>query len=75
MLVLTRKIQEPVVVRESDRFQRLWKVKVLDIQGKKVKLGFDIDPDVPIHRLEVWERVFGNGGLDSPIQDADPPNT
>jgi hypothetical protein len=22
-----------------------------------VKLGFDVDADVPVHRLEVWERI------------------
>jgi hypothetical protein len=24
-----------------------------------VKLGFDADADVPVHRLEVWERIHG----------------
>ena len=70
MLVLTRKIQESVVVGGADRFQRILKVKVLEIRGEKVKLGFDVDPDVPVHRLEVWERVFGNGQLDGPNHDA-----
>ena len=72
MLVLSRKIQESVVVGVSDGFQRILKVKVLEIRGEKVKLGFDVDPDVPVHRLEVWERIFGNGRLDSPNHDAEP---
>lgn len=59
MLVLTRKIQESVVVGGSDRFQRILKVKVLEIRGDKVKLGFDVEADVPVHRLEVWERICG----------------
>ena len=75
MLVLTRKIQESVVVGGADRFQRILKVKVLEIRGEKVKLGFDVDPDVPGHRLEVWERVFGNDRLDSPNHDAAAPVT
>jgi carbon storage regulator CsrA len=75
MLVLTRKIQESVVVGGADRFQRILKVKVLEIRGEKVKLGFDVDPDVPVHRLEVWERVFGTGRLDSPNHDAAAPAT
>jgi carbon storage regulator len=57
MLVLTRKTQESVVVGGSDCFQRVLKVKVLEIRGEKVKLGFDVAPDVPVHRLEVWERI------------------
>lgn len=72
MLILTRKIQESVVVGGSDRFQRILKVKVLEIKGEKVKLGFDVDPDVPVHRQEVWDRIFGNGQLDSPNHDAAP---
>ena len=65
MLVLSRKIQESVVVGGCDRFERILKVKVLEISGQRVKLGFDVDLDVPVHRLEVWERVNGNGQLDS----------
>jgi carbon storage regulator len=75
MLVLTRRIQESVVVGGADRFQRILKVKVLEIKGEKVKLGFDVDADVPVHRLEVWERINGNGGLDSPNHDAASPVT
>jgi len=57
MLVLSRKNRESVVVGGADGFQRLLKVTVLDIRGRNVKLGFDVDPDVPIHRSEVWERI------------------
>ena len=57
MLVLSRKTQEAVVVGESDGFHRLLRVKVLEIRGANVKLGFEVDPDVPVHRAEVWERI------------------
>ena len=57
MLVLSRKDQESVVVGGSDGFHRLLRVKVLEIRGTNVKLGFEVDPDVPVHRSEVWERV------------------
>ena len=70
MLVLTRKRMESAVVGGSYRFQQILKVKVLAIQGEKVKLGFDVDPDVPVHRLEVWERIVRNARLDSPVHDA-----
>jgi carbon storage regulator len=75
MLILTRKIQESVVVGGSNCFQRILKVKVLEIRGEKVKLGFDVDPEVPVHRLEVWERIFGEERLDNPNQDAVAPVT
>ena len=61
MLVLSRKSQESVVVGGTDGFHRLLKVTVLDIRGNQVKLGFEVDSDVPVHRLEVWERMNGNG--------------
>ncbi|HVS36063.1 MAG TPA: carbon storage regulator [Gemmataceae bacterium] len=57
MLVLSRKHKQAVMVGGSNGFQRLLKVTVLDIRGGIVKLGFEVDPDVPVHRLEVWERI------------------
>jgi carbon storage regulator CsrA len=61
MLVLSRKNQESVVVGGSDGFQPLMKVTVLAIQGGHVKLGFEVDADVPVHRSEVWERIQAGG--------------
>jgi carbon storage regulator CsrA len=65
MLVLTRKSQEAVVVGGSAGFERLLIVTVLEIEGGKVRLGFEIDKDVPVHRWEVWERIRLNGRPDS----------
>ena len=61
MLVLSRKSQEAVVVGGSDAFERILKVTVLEINGGKVRLGFDVDADVPVHRWEVWERIHAGG--------------
>jgi carbon storage regulator len=57
MLVLSRKPQESVVVGGCDRFERILKVTVLEINGGKVRLGFEAHSDVPVHRGEVWERI------------------
>jgi carbon storage regulator CsrA len=57
MLVLSRKRQEAVVVGGAGGFEHLLKVTVLDIQGGNVKLGFEVDAAVPVHRWEVWERI------------------
>ncbi len=57
MLVLSRKTRESVVVGGENNFERLLKVTVLDIRGGSVKLGFEADPAVPVHRTEVWERI------------------
>ena len=61
MLVLSRKHQESVVIGGPDGLHRLLKVTVLGINGTNVKLGFEADSDVPIHRSEVWERINANG--------------
>ena len=57
MLVLSRKNQESVVIGGADGLHRLLKVTVLGVQGARVKLGFEVDDDVPVHRAEVWERI------------------
>ena len=75
MLVLSRKRQQSVVVGGADGFHRLLKVTVLGIQGANVKLGFEVDPSVPIHRSEVWERINGNGREDSLTEDRVAPLT
>ena len=55
MLVLSRKNRESVVVGGADGFHRLLKVTVLDIRGTNVKLGFEVDTNVPVHRSEICE--------------------
>lgn len=60
MLVLTRKSLEAVVVGGSEGFERLLKVTVLEITPGKVRLGFDVAKEVPVHRLEVWERIHAD---------------
>jgi carbon storage regulator len=61
MLVLSRKSRESVVIGGTDGVQRLCKVTVLGIRGANVKLGFEVDADVPVHRTEVWERIRASG--------------
>jgi carbon storage regulator CsrA len=57
MLVLTRKSQEAVVVGGSVGFERVLKVTVLEIQRGKVRLGFEVDAEVPVYRSELWEQM------------------
>ena len=50
MLVLRRKIEEEIVIGADIH------VKVLDIEGVRVKLGIVAPPDVPILREELLAR-------------------
>jgi carbon storage regulator len=51
MLVLTRKKNESIVIRDDIV------IMVIEIRGDKVRLGFDAPKDVPIHRQEVYEAI------------------
>jgi carbon storage regulator CsrA len=62
MLVLTRKSMESVVIGGSAAVTRLLKVTVLEVRAGRVRLGFEVDADIPVHRLEVWERIQSSGG-------------
>jgi carbon storage regulator CsrA len=57
MLVLSRKSLQSVVVGGPDGLDPLLKVIVLEIKNGSVRLGFEGAVEVPIHRLEVWERL------------------
>jgi len=50
MLVLTRRLGETVVVNGEIQ------VKVIEINGGKIRLGITAPENVPIDRLEVHER-------------------
>jgi carbon storage regulator CsrA len=62
MLVLSRKEEEAVVIGGSGGFRRLLKIRVLEIRHANVKLGFEVDSGVPVHRAEVWERIRDAAG-------------
>lgn len=69
MLVLSRRHQEAVVVGGSVGFERMLKITVLEITGGKVRLGFEVDKAVPVHRWEVWERLQAETTPDNPPGD------
>jgi carbon storage regulator len=75
MLVLSRKSRESVVVGGSEAFHRLMRVTVLGIKGANVKLGFEVDADIPVHRAEVWERINAEGQAGSVTDDSAAPLT
>ena len=62
MLILARKSMESVVVGGSGRFEQLLKVTVLEIKNGTVRLGFEADASIPVHRAEVWERIQESSG-------------
>lgn len=63
MLVLTRKLEEVIVVGDDKGFERLIKITVLGIEKGRVRLGFEAPATVRVHRLEVWERIKASTSL------------
>ncbi|MCK8816028.1 carbon storage regulator CsrA [Natroniella sulfidigena] len=51
MLILTRKKEESIIL--DDKIE----VKVLAVEGGRVKLGIEAPADIEIHRQEVYEEI------------------
>ena len=65
MLVLTRKNRESVVIGRPGEMEIALEITILEIEGGRVRLGFEADSKMPIHRREVWDRICnGNGRPD-----------
>ena len=51
MLVLSRKLNESIVINENIV------VTVLGGQGDRVRLGIEAPGEIPVHRQEVYEKM------------------
>jgi carbon storage regulator len=51
MLVLSRKKNESIIINDNIV------VTIVDMQGDRVRLGFQAPKEVPIHRKEVFEAI------------------
>ncbi|MBM3206140.1 MAG: carbon storage regulator CsrA [Candidatus Staskawiczbacteria bacterium] len=58
MLVLSRKKNERIVINNDIT------VTVVDIRGDKVRLGIVAPKEVPVHRNEVYEAIYGKPGAE-----------
>jgi carbon storage regulator len=57
VLVLSRKKSEVIVVGDSDAQPANIRIVVLEIGKRFVTLGIEAPDSVPVHRMEVWERI------------------
>ena len=51
MLVLTRKVDESIIIGDNIE------VKLLAVDGSSIKLGIQAPRTVPVHRKEVYEEI------------------
>ncbi len=52
MLVLSRKKNEQIVIRDEEVV-----ITVVDIRGDKVRIGIAAHTDTPVHRREVYDAI------------------
>jgi carbon storage regulator len=51
MLVLNRQKDQSIIIGDDIE------ITVVDIRGKKVKLGISAPPHIPVHRKEVYDSI------------------
>ncbi|BAT71412.1 carbon storage regulator [Thermosulfidibacter takaii ABI70S6] len=51
MLVLTRKLEESIIIGDDIE------IKILGISGKSVKIGIKAPRNLPVYRKEVYEAI------------------
>jgi carbon storage regulator len=73
MLVLSRKIQEAIIVGDTGGANQLLRIKVIEIKGSTVRLGFEASPEVAVHREEIWTRIRAETDALVPVQAAERP--
>jgi carbon storage regulator CsrA len=64
MFIVSRKNEESVIVDGFNSPKRALKVTVLEVKGGRVKLGFEVNADVSVHRAPALERIRGGIVLD-----------
>ena len=70
MLVLSRKYQEKVIIGGANGLDPLVTVTVLELKGNAVRLGFEADATIPVHRWEIWRQLQEGrtNGVPAPVR-------
>jgi carbon storage regulator len=53
-LILSRRVGEKLIIDLGDR---IIEIVTLGINGNQVKIGIQAPDDIPVHRLEIWEKI------------------
>lgn len=51
MLILTRRISQTLIIGN------IIEITVLNVRGNQVRLGIKAPKEIPVHRLEIYERI------------------
>lgn len=52
MLILSRRIDENIVLGDGEIILR-----ILSVKGRQVRIGIEAPPDMAVHREEIYERI------------------
>lgn len=63
MLILSRKINESIVVADNIE------IKIIDVNNRVVKIGIEAPRSVSVHRKEVYEAIKNENLLALPMAD------
>lgn len=66
MLVLSRKKSEVIVVSGCCPDAQEIRIVVLEIGNGQVKLGIEAPRNVPVYRMEIWQRMQPKQSIVSP---------
>ena len=67
MLVLTRKVNQSIVIGEGIE------VVVLEVRGEQVRLGIKAPRDVAVHRKEIFDQIQTENEAATGVQPKDVP--
>ena len=68
MLVLSRKKNESIIINGTIL------IKVVEIRGEKVRLGFEAPKEVTVHRQEVYETILEEEKTQKATQEEEKPD-
>jgi carbon storage regulator len=71
MLILTRKMNQSIVIGDGDNKVTL---TVLGVQGGQVRLGIDAPRNVAVHREEIYDRIKSDTVGDEAVELIDQEN-
>lgn len=59
MLILTRRINETIIINDNISFT------ILGIKGNHARIGINAPKEVPVHREEIYQKIMNerNGGV------------
>ncbi len=61
MLVLSRYRDESIMVGQDVE------ITIVDVRGKKVRLGINAPKNIPVHRKEIYEAIHRGDGAEKEI--------